>query len=375
MEKRRIQADELAIGSVLPWDAFDDRGRLLLRKGEVVSRSSQIEGLISRGLFIEHLEPRRARFMPYRAGPSAVSPILEARRRLELLCAPEALREGWAEHVLYLRELVAEACKVSQDAALATALFERQERYSIRHSIDVAVACHIVGTELEMDPDVLTSTVAAALTMNMSILELQDQLQAQKEPLSDLQREVIQRHPEETTTLLRAYGVTDKVWLQAVLCHHEALDGSGYGQGIAGDEISLPAQLVSLGDVYCARISSRKYRRALRPNAALKALFLDQGKKVSQDLAGHFIKAIGVFPAGSPVRLANGEIAVVTQRGEKATTPHVCSIIGPHGMPLMKPIERKTSTPGYSVREVMEWSQVGAMPTMHALWGKLAAVE
>ena len=97
--------------------------------------------------------------------------------------------------------------------------------------------------------------------MNMSILQLQDVLQAQQAPLTGEQKEVIQRHPETSAALLRERGVSDEIWLNAVLCHHEAIDGSGYPQGSKGDAIPMPAQLVSLADVYCARISNREYRR------------------------------------------------------------------------------------------------------------------
>jgi len=374
MGKRRIQADELALGSVMAFDAFDDGGRLLLRKGLVISSESQVDALIARGLFAEIDVSRRPEVVREK-GSSAVSPILEARYRLELICASDAPNQHFMEDILDLRNLIAEACRLNQDVALATALFERDGRYSIRHAMDVAIACHVIGHALDMTTDDITSAVAAALTMNISIHHMQDVLQSQKEPLSVEQREIINRHPEEGAVYLRARGVTDPVWLEAVASHHEALDGSGYSRGKKGDEISLPAQLVSLADVYCARISSRKYRRGLRPNAALKALFLDQGKKVSQELAGSFIKAIGVFPAGTPVRLQNGEIAVVTACGETARTPQVSSIVAVGGMPLVKPVKRDTRDPTCAVREVMEWSDVGAMPNMQTLWGKVGATH
>ena len=375
MDKRRFLADELEVGSVLTADAFDDRGRLLLRRGHVISSDTQIGALIARGLFTAAEPTRKPEAPVERPASSAVSLILEARYHLELICSSSQPYPNFAEEVLGLRKRIAEACRLSQDAALATALFEKAERYSIRHSIDVGVACHVVGTALEMDEAELTSTIAAALTMNISVLRLQDELQAQKEPLTPIQREAIQRHPEQSAETLRQLGVTDEVWLEAVLSHHEAIDGSGYGRARKGDEISLPAQLVSLGDIYCARISSRKYRRALRPNAALRALFLDQGKKVSQGLAARFIKAIGVFPAGTPVRLQNGEIAVVIERGENPSAPRVCSIVTPSGMPFVKPVPRDTTEPSCGVKEVMEWNDVGAMPSMQSIWGKVGATH
>ena len=375
MAKRRILPDELTVGSIVPSDVYDVRGRLLLRQGCEVVSSTQIERLIQDGLFTDP-DPKPVRVRPaYDPGPSAVWPILEARRRLEHLCGPDTGAGDFEEQILRLGDLVTAACRLSQDAVLATAIFQRHGRYSIRHSLDVAVMCQVVGSAFGLDDETLGSTVAAALTMNLSILSLQDELQSQQEPLTDEQRATIQEHPERSAAMLRDRGVTDPVWLSAVVAHHEMLDGSGYRSGCRGDDIPIPAQLVALADIYCARISSRKYRRALRPNAALQAIFLDKGTKVSQDLANLFIKAIGVFPAGTPVRLANGEIAVVTSRGEKATAPQVCSILAPEGMPLCKPLRRDTNDPACRVREVMEWSEVGAMPSMQLLWGKAGAIS
>ena len=375
MGKRRILSTELAIGSVLAWDAYDENGRLLLKRGQVIVSSTQLAGLMERGLFTE-MDPTREKPVPGLpdVSPSAVALILEARRRLQLVCGPTGNTGSFPEQILRIRELIREACRVSPDAALAMTLLDRNGRYSVRHSVDVAIACHLIGAELGIAEPDLTSTVAAALTMNVSMLTLQDDLQTQQAPLSAGQREVIHNHPEESAMLLRERGVEDQVWLHAVLSHHEAIDGSGYRHGRKGDDIPLPAQLLSLADVYCARISSRDYRPSLRPNAALRALFLEQGKKVRDGLASQFIKAIGVFPAGTPVRLDNGEIAVVVQRGHNASKPVVCSIIGPQGMPLGVPVRRDTSQPNFSVKEVVSWGELGAVPSMQSLWGKVAAL-
>ena len=80
--------EELAIGSVLAWDAFDERGRLLLRRGYVVDRNSQIEALIERGLFVEQnaaaaSPPPLGPSKPSKPEPTALSTLIEARHRLD----------------------------------------------------------------------------------------------------------------------------------------------------------------------------------------------------------------------------------------------------------------------------------------------------
>jgi HD-GYP domain-containing protein (c-di-GMP phosphodiesterase class II) len=376
MPKQRIRAGELAVGHVLQDNAYDENGRLLLSKGYVIASATQIEALITRGLFIdpdkEALKAPKREPEPLKT--SAVSLILDARHHLQLICAPTSSRESFPQHVAHIRNLIKQACSVSEDASIATAMLERQGRYSIRHSLDVAITCQIVGETVGVNEPELTSTICAALTMNLSVLQLQDELQAQKGKLSEPQQALIQAHPAASVAALRERGVTDEIWLSTVLDHHEAADGSGYPSGKKENEISLPAQLVALADVYCARISGRQYRSALRPNAALRALFLDQGKKVRSGFANQFIKAIGIFPAGTPVRLESGEIAIVTSRGTSPKTPVVCAVIGPRGMPLAIPTKRDTANAAFGVREVIDWSELGAVPSMQSLWGKIAAI-
>ena len=194
MEKRRIASTELAVGTVMAWDAYDEKGRLLLRKGLVITSNNQVDGLAERGLFTEASPERRT--VPVSEEPSAVSSIMDARRRLERLCGPNSRTDDFTYQITCIRALVAEACRLSPDAAVGTLLLARHGRYSIRHSLDVAVVSHIVGVALEIREPDLSSAIAAALTMNFSILELQDVLQAQKEPLTEEQREVIKGHPE-----------------------------------------------------------------------------------------------------------------------------------------------------------------------------------
>jgi HD-GYP domain-containing protein (c-di-GMP phosphodiesterase class II) len=367
---RRITAHELAIGTVLPRDATDIAGHVLARKGEVITSRAQLNTLIEHGLFVDEgtaPEPAAPR------GTSAVALVLEARRRLEACCARESSHTSFKGQIVEIRGLIGTACSLSPEVALATAVLHRQGRYSIRHSVDVAVACEVVGAAVGLGEPDLTSVVAAALTMNISMLDLQDTLQAQHEPLTDAQREQVQEHPAKGAALLRERGVDDEVWLNAVLCHHEAIDGSGYGRLEKAGEVPIPAQLIALADVYCARISGRVTRRALRPSTALKALFLDQGTKVRHGLASQFIKAVGVFPPGTPVRLHNGEIAIVARRGDSARTPQVCAVVRTGGTPHLVPVPRDTSNSLYTVCEVLDWSNLGAPPSMESVWGKVAA--
>lgn len=200
------------------------------------------------------------------------------------------------------------------------------------------------------------------------MLELQDKLHNQKEPLTEHQLREIRQHPDNGEKLLRAAGVDDPLWLRIVRQHHERNDGSGYCEGLRGDAIIEEAKLLALVDIYSAMVSPRAYRAEMQAKEVLRDLFLSRGKSIDDHLCMVFIKEMGIYPPGSFVRLVNGEVAVVIRRGNSATSPLVSSVLSPRGGLYIKPLRRDTSQKGYAIQEfcVME---KGVKLNLSVIWG------
>lgn len=237
----------------------------------------------------------------------------------------------------------------------------------------MAIACQVAGETMKLSAVELAATVAAALTMNIGMFELQQQLQALEGPLTDAQQEAIRSHCDRSVAILRGHGVSSELWLDIVQDHHERPDGSGYPASKGGDALGLLAQLLSLADVYCARVSSRDFRPAMLPNVALRWLFLSEGAAVSQELAALFIKALGIYPPGTGVRLRNGSIAVVTHRGTTGHLPKVASITTHDGLRIGVPKRRRGVASAHAVSEVVDLDILQLTVSMEALWGADAA--
>jgi len=366
MSRRIFNPDNPAVGQVLPKNAYDDRGQLLLRKGAVIGSSEQLERITENILSLtapNSLPPPETSFPK---NPLGI--LLAARWRLL-----ELFQQGASDFSAELHRvggLIARACRANSDLALASVLLVREAPYAVRHAANTAVACQVVGSALEWPEDELRATVAAALTMNIGMLDLQQQLHKMQGPLSDEQRLAIQRHCEVGVDMLRQLGVTDDIWLAAVRDHHERPDGSGYPAGKQGDAISRSARLVSLADVYCARVSSRSYRSALSPTQALRQLFLHEGQSVDESLVAQFIKALGIYPPGTGVRLQNGNVAVVTHRGNaKVNSPRVASITNANGMQLATPLRHNGDSPAHAIKAVVNLDALKLPINMAALWG------
>lgn len=382
MAQRRISVSDLEVGAALPWDVRDKDGKLLLKRGHVLSNGVQIQRLVDEGMFVEdsqHLNHSRQyhdqqQAQPIKETPSVVGLLNMSLQRLsqailQYHSAPELFRQ----RIVEIASVVNKANHQNRDIALAYIVLKQEQHYSTTHSLDAAIIADLVATGLGYDPEKRQQCVCAALTMNLSMLQLQDQLQKQTEELSDAQREKIKSHPRDSMEMLKTVGITDELWLDIVLHHHEHGDGSGYPDGLTVDQISEAAKLIQLTDLYCARVSPRAYRSSVQSNVAMRDIFLERGKGLDPLLAAHFIKEIGIYPPGTIVKLTTGEIGIVSHQAGKSNTPYVHAIIGPRGAPLGAAIRRDTSHDQYAIREVVDAKKLGLRVNMVTIWGKEAA--
>ncbi|WP_345531534.1 HD-GYP domain-containing protein [Viridibacterium curvum] len=251
-------------------------------------------------------------------------------------------RDGSFFHsVKVFARLVMDLCERSPDLALAAIQLKEFKRYPIAHSLHVAVLCELVARRGDFDEDSRMSLCCAALTQNIAIIELQQLLTNQKSPLTEEQRAGIVGHPEEGARLLMSLGVPDEEWLRAVLEHHEDEEGGGYPRGIRSP--SLLASLLHTADVYAAMLSQRSYRKAVPAAEAAKQVYINLGQGRECPFPGLLIKEVGMYPPGSLVKLANGEVGVVWKRGQQANTPVVATLINAKGLAQMEPTRRDTS--------------------------------
>jgi len=238
---------------------------------------------------------------------------------------------------------------------LVQLLQDRAVTYSATHALLCATACRLVGAGIGLSETDLAALFRAALTMNIGMARLHDDLARQDRPLTEAQRTAVRSHPEVGVAMLRQLGVGDQTWLQLVQDHHEHIAGDGYPEGKR--ELNQATQLLRMADVYVARISPRLSRSGLLPHAAARDIYLGPDGQPSA-LGAAFIKTVGVYIPGSYVRLANGEVAVVVRRGRRANAPVAYSIVSREGMPLGEPRLRDTADRLYEVKGSVKSDEV-----------------
>ena len=217
--------------------------------------------------------------------------------------------------------------------------------YSATHAMLVSVICGLAAREvLNWPANVEAMVCKAALTMNLGMTELQDQLAVQTEPVTPAQRKRIDEHPARSVEKLMALGVTDAIWHQAVAQHHTQAPGPLRTRTPA----ERLARLIQRADMFAARLAPRASRLPMTPSAAMQACYFDENRQIDEAGAA-LIKAVGIYQPGSFVKLINDEVGVVVRRGQNTATPKVAVLINRSGMPTGEPMVRDTSVGDYKV--------------------------
>jgi HD-GYP domain-containing protein (c-di-GMP phosphodiesterase class II) len=226
--------------------------------------------------------------------------------------------------------------------------------YSATHAMLVTVMCSLAAREVLKWPHAhIKALCGAALTMNISMTELQDQLAVQKEPPTSAQLQRIQTHAPRSVDLLQQMGVSDALWLEAVL-NHGAKSPGALAPRSDGQRL---ARLIQRADMFAARLSPRVVRPPDTPGAAMQACYFDENRQIDEAGAA-LIKAVGIYSPGTYVKLASQEIAVVIKRGLNTTMPKVAVLINRQGMPTGEPILRDTSQTDYRITASVPFSDV-----------------
>ena len=368
----RIGQHEILIGHPLRADVRDRDRVLLARAGWVVENERERNLLLSReGMWFEPapaLTPSSAGDRLPLAGASAARTYEFLNLRLDRICREIATLADFESHVLDVVKVIRDALGRQYDALLAQITLGSYPRYSIRHSVDTAILVEAMGMQAGHPAGTRNAAVSAALTMNLSMLDVQDRL---RELLVELPESVLQtmrEHPQRSVGMLKKAGVQNASWLAAVAQHHERLDGSGYPARLRDSAICLEAQMVRVADVLLARMEPSAYRDAETPAKAFWASYEMRGVQLRQDALTFAAKAMGLYPPGTMVRLANHELAVVTSRGSNIAKPLVKSIVGERNLPLSSPVERDTGVEGYAVVAVVDPKRVGVAINPSILW-------
>jgi HD-GYP domain-containing protein (c-di-GMP phosphodiesterase class II) len=207
------------------------------------------------------------------------------------------------------QEIVTKAFECD-DALAITTLLKDNDEYFLEHGINCAILMVMFGRSLEIEKSTLQHLGVGALLMDIGMVKLPLLLTQKTDSLSVQESQRMQRHIDIALKLLEPIEDIDEISLTVIKQHHERLDGTGYSDGLRGEQISQYGRMAAIVDTYDSLTTSRPYRDTFKPADALKKMHAE-GLGLDKELLSKFIGCIGANPIGSLVKLASGKLAMV----------------------------------------------------------------
>ncbi|MCR5650644.1 MAG: response regulator [Lachnospiraceae bacterium] len=193
--------------------------------------------------------------------------------------------------------------------------------YTYHHSVNVAVYAVAVAAKMELPEEKIQEVAVAALCHDLGKTKIDPAIINKKGRLDDDEFEEIRRHPKYSYDMLYDNELVSSSVRQAVICHHENENGSGYPNGKESFEIPLSAKIIHAVDVYDALTSRRAYKEPYAPVDALEYITGGKGILFDPRVVEVMMTVIPAYPPGMDVILSNGERAVVSAHTTLALRP------------------------------------------------------
>jgi len=208
--------------------------------------------------------------------------------------------------------------------------------YSASHALVCWSLCRLVSRAMDVPTVEQQALAMAALTMNIGMTRLQDELAEQSTPPTPAQLETIDDHPRAGVEGLARLGVQNALWLEIVAEHHDPA------------ALKRVTQLLQVVDRYCAMISPRETRPGQCITDSGRHALLKQG--AGPDDLGHLlVRTVGICPPGTFVRLEDERVAIVLRRSGRPGEPWVATILDNRGFPVVEPALIDTSHDGEGI--------------------------
>ncbi|MBI4978791.1 MAG: HD-GYP domain-containing protein [Spirochaetes bacterium] len=185
-----------------------------------------------------------------------------------------------------------------------------RDMYTYQHSVDVSALSVILAKALNMKEIEIVEIGLAGLLHDIGILTVASSITNKAGRLTDAERQQVQRHVVEGYDKLIKQQIESRI-SQAVLHHHEWVNGKGYPAQLQDRGITYYGKILAVCDVYSALVTQSLYRPPFQPYKAMQVIMGEAGSHFDMNIAKAFQQVMGIYPNGSIVRLSDGRITRV----------------------------------------------------------------
>lgn len=164
---------------------------------------------------------------------------------------------------------------------------DKKDRYTKSHCSRVVEWAPLLAKAMKLSDRELQILLSAALFHDVGKIEISNEILHKPASLSKAEFERIKNHPSIGKAIAEDHHLHEVG--QVIEQHHERIDGSGYPNGLKGEEIRIEARIIAVIDSYDAMTSDRPYRKGLSRKEAVEELIKYRGLHYEAEVVDHFL--------------------------------------------------------------------------------------
>ncbi|MDD3428996.1 MAG: HD-GYP domain-containing protein [Oscillospiraceae bacterium] len=187
----------------------------------------------------------------------------------------------------------------------------RADEYLYTHSTNVGVLNGLIGRWLSLVKEDIQKLIKIGLLHDLGKLRISEKILNKPGALTNAEFEEMKKHAVFSYKILESSGEQDEQILEAVLHHHEKMNGTGYPDRLHAAQISLFARITSVSDVYDAMVAKRVYKNSNSPFEILQQLSEGSFSYLDRNIVNVFLKYMPQHLSGKYCILNNGAVAKI----------------------------------------------------------------
>lgn len=210
-----------------------------------------------------------------------------------------------------------EAIEENNAIAVDVSTLKVCDEYTFKHSVDVATMSMVVAKKLGLTREEVYNTGIAGLLHDIGKSKIPNEILNKPTKLTSAEFRIMKKHPRYGYDILKKNPGISEVVREAVLQHHEKINGKGYPMGVGSFQICPYAKILAVADIYDALVTERPYKMGFSPRDAVEMIMAMTEELDMYALRG-FLNSVILYSVGSTVTLSNGEQARVVENIEEA---------------------------------------------------------